>query len=136
MDKQADLLKIIKQIPLRNRTIVQPKAAAEWIWSRISCVAVTTAVVASMLDYLVPCMYLHELVREVLAESPEDEKLFAELYCPLAEQLLCASARFNDDKAVELLLREGTEVDSHDDSKRSAAPTHCQSLESSISDAA
>ena len=96
--------------------------------------------VESMLEYIMPCMYLHELVREVLterAESPEDEEPFAELYWQLAEQLLCASAHFSDDKAVELLLRQGTEVDSHDDSnKRSAAPTHCQSLYSSISDAA
>ena len=95
--------------------------------------------VESMLDYLLPCMYLDELVREVLAmraTSPEEEEPFAELYWQLAEQLLCASAHFSDIKAVELLLRQGTEVDSHDDNKRSAAPTHCQSLYSSISDAA
>ena len=139
MDEQADMLETIKQIPLRNRTIVHPEAGAEWIWSGISCVGVTTAVVASMIDYLLPCMYLHELVREVLATtaaSPEDEETIAELYWVLAEQLLCASARVNDDKAVELLLGKGTNVDSHDDSKRSAAPTHCQSLYSSISHAA
>ena len=138
-DEQADMLQTLKQIPLRNRTIRQPEAAAEWIWSRISCVGVTTAVVESMLEYLMPCLYLDELVREVLAttaESPEDEEPFAELYLPLAKQLLCASARVNDDKAVELLLRQGTEVDSHDDSNRSAAPTHCQSQYSSFSHAA
>ena len=130
-DEQADMLQKLKLIALRIPTIVHPKAAAEWIWSRISCVGVTTAVVESMLEYLMPYMYLHELVREVLterAESPEDEETFVELYWQLAEQLLCASAHFSDDKAVELLLRQGTEVDSHDDSKRSAAPTHCQSL--------
>ena len=123
MDELADMLQTLKQIPLRSRTIRQPGAAAEWIWHRISCVGVTTAVVASMLEYLMPCMYLDELVREVLAttaESPEDEESFAELYLPLAKQLLCASARFNDDKAVELLLRQGMEVDSHDDSNRSS----------------
>ena len=130
-DKHLETLEILKQLPLRSRTIVQPEAAAEWIWHRISCVGVTTAVVASMLEYLTPCMYLDELVREVLAttaESPEDEEPFAELYWKLAEQLLCVSTRFNDDKTVELLLRQGTKVDSHDDSNRSAAPTHCQSL--------
>ena len=131
VDEQADMLQTLKQIPLR--TLVHPGAAADWIWSRISCVGVTTAMVESMLEYLVPCMYLDELVREVLTEraaSPEDEEPFAELYWKLAEQLLCVSARFNDDKTVELLLREETDVDSLDDSKRSAAPTHCQSLQS------
>ena len=126
MDEQADMLETIKQIQLRNRIIVHPEVAADWIWSRISCVGVTTAVVESMVDYLLPCMYLHELVREVLATtaaSPEDE-----LYWQLAEQLLCVSAQVNDDKTVELLLGKGTNVDSHDASKRSAAPTHCQSL--------
>ena len=92
--------------------------------------------VESLVDYLLPCMYLHELVREVLAASPEDEETIAEHYWQLAEQLLCASARVNDDKTVELLLGKGTNVDSHDASKRSAAPTHCQSLYGSISHAA
>ena len=136
MDEQADMLETIKQIQLRNRIIVHPEVAADWIWSRISCVGVTTAVVESMVDYLLPCMYLHELVREVLAASPEDEETVAEHYWQLAEQLLCASARVNDDKTVELLLGKGTNVDSHDASKRSAAPTHCQSLYGSISHAA
>ena len=139
VDELADMLQTLKQIPLRNRTIVHPGEAGEWIWSRISCVGVTTAVVESMLEYLMPCMYLDELVRELLdttAASPEDEERFAELYWQLAKQLLCASARVNDDKAVELLLRQGMEVDSHDDSNRSAAPIHCQSLYSSISHAA
>ena len=120
-DEQFDLVKILKQIPLRNRTIVHPEAAAKWIWSRIRRVEVTTALVKSMLDYLVPCMFLDELVQEVLAmrpESREDEEPFAVLYWRLAGQLLCLSAQHDDDKAVERLLRETVDVESHDDSKR------------------
>ena len=120
-DEQLDLVKILKEIPLRNRTIAQPEAAAKWIWSRIRRVAVTTALVKSMLDYLVPCMFLDELVQELLAmraESGEDEEPFAALYWQLAEQLLCLSAQHDDDKAVAQLLGANTDVESHDDSKR------------------
>ena len=121
-DEQLDLVTILKQIPLRNRTIAHPATAAKWIWSRIMHVKeVTTDSVKSMLDYLVPCMFLDELVQELLAmraESREDEKPFAVLYWRLAGQLLCLSAQHDDDKAVERLLRETVDVESHDDSKR------------------
>ena len=121
-DEQLDLVTILKQIPLRNRTIAHPAAAAKWIWSRIMHVKeVTTDSVKSMLDYLVPCMFLDELVQELLAmraESGEDEEPFAALYWQLAEQLLCLSAQHDDDKAVAQLLGANTDVESHDDSKR------------------
>ena len=120
-DEQFDLVKILKQIPLRNRTIAHPEAAAKWIWSRIRRVEVTTDSVKVMLDYILPCMFLDELVQEVLAmraESREDEEPFAVLYWQLADQLLCLSAQHDDDKAVAQLLGANTDVESHDDSKR------------------
>ena len=132
-DQKHALVKILQKIPMiRNLAIAHPATAAKWIWSRIRRVEVTTAVVKSMVDYLVPCMYLDELVQEVLAiraEPSEDEETFAVLYWRLATQLLCLSARYEDDKAVEQLLRASTDVESHDDSERCCiytARTHSQ----------
>ena len=126
-DQKHAVVKILQKIPMmRNLAIAHPATAAKWIWSRIRRVEVTTAVVESMLDYLVPCMYLDELVQEVLAiraEPSEDEETFAVLYWRLAEQLLCLSAQYDDDKAVEQLLRASADVASHDDSERLAAST-------------
>ena len=126
-DQKHAVVKILQDIPMmRNLAIAHPATAAKWIWSRIRRVEVTTAVVKSMLDYLVPCMYLDELVQEVLAiraDPSEDEETFAVLYWRLAEQLLCLSARYDDDKAVEQLLRASADVASHDDSERLAAST-------------
>lgn len=133
-DQKHALVKILQKIPMiRNLAIAHPATAAKWIWSRIRRVEVTTAVVKSMVDYLVPCMYLDELVQEVLAiraEPSEDEETFAVLYWRLATQLLCLSARYEDDKAVEQLLRASTDVESHDDSERCCiytARTHSHS---------
>ena len=126
-DQKHAVVKILQNIPMmRNLAIAHPATAAKWIWSRIRRVEVTTAVVESMLDYLVPCMYLDELVQEVLAikaEPSEDEGTYAVLYWRLADQLLCLSARYDDDKAVEQLLRASADVASHDDSERLAAST-------------
>ena len=121
-DQKHAVVKILQNIPMmRNLAIAHPATAAKWIWSRIRRVEVTTAVVESMLDYLVPCMYLDELVQEVLAikaEPSEDEGTYAVLYWRLADQLLCLSAQHDDDKAVAQLLGANTDVESHDDSKR------------------
>jgi len=132
-DQNHAVVKILEKIPMmRNLAIAHPATAAKWIWSRIWRVEVTTAAVKSMLDYLVPCMYLGELVEEVLAiraKPEEDEETFTVLYWRLAEQLLCLSARYDDDKAVEQLLRASADVASHDDRERCCiytARTHSQ----------
>ena len=120
------LVKILKQIPLSHRAVMHPKAAAKWVLSRIRSVKeVTTDKLKAMVDYILPCMPLDELVREVLAiraDSREDRDCNAR-FQRLANELLCLSAQRDDGSAVALLLRADARVASHDDSKRSAEST-------------
>ena len=117
-DDTVALHRLLQRVP-RRCAIKEGKQAAEWLWRCINLhQAVTTRLVRTRVEYLLPRISLGDLVRAGLALWPSERREEEDLRKQLVDELLCLSTQYDNLEAVGLLIRAKANVNAHDTNKR------------------